>query len=123
MRYAFNVLAGVQAHLLDVIGLAIVAFREAREHREHRGDVQRVRIEVHFAERLGGGHELAIDARLFLVRERIGHLHDHHAIEQRLVLRLLQELAELGEVGVREDGLVEVMSGKRDTLTFFSCVA
>ena len=52
--------------------------------------------------------ELLVDARLFLVGERVRHLDDHHPVEQRLVLRLLQELAELGEVGVREDRLVEV---------------
>ncbi len=63
---------------------------------------------MHFAERLRGRAQLAVDARLFLVVERIGDLDDHHAVEQRLVLRLLQELAELGEVGVRDDRLVDV---------------
>jgi hypothetical protein len=36
------------------------------------------------------------------------YLDDDHAVEQRLVLLLLQELVELGEVGVREDGLVQI---------------
>ena len=58
--------------------------------------------------RRGAGDQLAVDARLVAVGERVRHLDDHHAIEQRLVLLFLQELVELGEVGVREDGLVEV---------------
>ena len=37
-----------------------------------------------------------------------GHLDDDHAVEQRLVLLLLQELVELGQVRVREDRLVQV---------------
>jgi hypothetical protein len=70
--------------------------------------VQRVRVEVHLAEGLRRGGELAVDARLLLVGEGVGHLDDDHAVEQRFVLRLLQELAELGEVGVGEDRLVEM---------------
>src|SRR4051812_5288 len=107
-RDAFDVLGGVDAHFLDVVLVALLALGEAREHGEHRGDVQGVRVEVHLPERLRGRAELAIDARLFLVVQRVRHLDDDHAVEQRLVLRLLQELAELGEVGVRDDGLVEV---------------
>src|SRR3989442_4760743 len=106
-RHALDVLAGVEAHLLDVVGVALLGLADARQHREDRRDMQRVRVEVHLAERLRGRAELAVDARLFLVVERVGDLDDHHAVEQRLVLRLLQELAELGEVGVRDDGLVE----------------
>ena len=67
-----------------------------------------VRVEVHLAERRRARHELAIDARLVAERQRVRHLDDHHAIEQRLVLLLLQELVELGQVRVREDRLVEV---------------
>ena len=84
------------------------SFLQAGEHREHRRGVQRMRVEMHFAERLRRGGELLVDARLFLVRERVRHLDDDHAVEQRLVFRFLQEFAEFCEVGVREDRLVQV---------------
>ena len=61
-----------------------------------------------FAERRRTRHELAIDARLVAERQRVRHLDDHHAIEQRLVLLLLEKLVELGEVGMREDRLVQM---------------
>jgi hypothetical protein len=82
----------------------------AREDREHGREIDDVRIEMHFAERRRARHELAVDARFVAERERVRHFHDHHAIEQRLVLLLLQELVELGQVRVREDRLVEVES-------------
>src|SRR5882672_4126385 len=107
-RHAFDVLAGKEAYLLHVVGVALLGLAEAREHREHRGDVQRMRIEVHLAERLRRGAQLAVDAGFLLVVERVRHLDDDHPVEQRLVLGLLQELAELGEVGVRDDRLVHV---------------
>ena len=47
----------------DVQALAL-GLRQPREYREHRGEVQHVRIEVHVAERRRAGDELLVDARL-----------------------------------------------------------
>src|SRR5258706_5391732 len=94
LRDALDVVAGVEADLLCMLGLALFALGESRQHRERRRHVQRVRIEGHLAECLRRRAELAEDARRLLVGEGVGHLDDHHAIEQRLVFRLLQELAE-----------------------------
>src|SRR6476646_5648250 len=68
LRHALDVLACVEAHFLRLLVLAF-ALDEPREHREHRRGVQRVRVEVHLAERLGGGGELLVDARLFAERK------------------------------------------------------
>ena len=67
-----------------------------------------MRIQVHVAERRRAGYQLLVDARFVAIGERVRDLDDHHAIQQRLVLLLLQELVEFGEVGVREDRLVQV---------------
>src|SRR5919197_5302018 len=79
-RDALDIFAGVEAHLLHVVGVALLRLAQAREHRVHRRHMQRMRIEMHFAERLRGGAELAVDARLLLVIERVGHLDDDHAV-------------------------------------------
>ncbi len=85
--------------------------------------MQHVRIEVHVAEGgRGRQDQLAVNARFLAVIERIRHLHDDHAVEQGLVFAFLQEFAKFGQIRVREDGFIEVNQGKRDTLTFFSCV-
>src|SRR3954467_1942847 len=107
-RDAFDILARIEAHLLHVVGVPLFRLSQPGQDREHPCHVQRVRVEVHFAERLSGRAKLAIDTRLFLIVERVRDLDDDHPVEERLVLRLLQELAELGEVGVRHDRLVDV---------------
>ena len=85
-----------------------LGLREARQDREHRRQIQHVRIQVHIAERGRAANQLLVDARLVLIGQRVRDLDDDHAVEQRLVLLLLQELVELREVGVREDGLVQM---------------
>ncbi len=101
-------LARVEAQLLRQVQALALGLGESREDREHRSELEHVRVEVHVAERRRARDQLLVDARFVAEGERIGHLDDDHAVEQRLVLLLLQELVELGEVGVREDGLVEV---------------
>ena len=103
-----DVLVGVELELLREIEALALRLLQPRQDREHGGEIDDVRVEVHLAERRRARHELAIDARLVAERERVRHLDDHHAIEQRLVLLLLQELVELGQVRVREDRLVEM---------------
>src|SRR5688572_1281526 len=107
-REALDVLVGVELELLREIQALARRLLEAREDGEHGREIDDVRVEVHLAERRRARHELAIDARFVAERQRVRHLDDHHAIEQRLVLFLLQELVELGQVRVREDRLVEV---------------
>ena len=101
-------LAGIQTQLLRQIQSFALRLREARQDGEDRGEVEHVRVEVHVAERRRAGDQLLVDARLVAVRQRVRNLDDDHAVEQRLVLLLLQELVELREVGVREDRLVQV---------------
>src|SRR5690606_31885431 len=105
-----------------------------------------MRVEMHVAERGRSGDKFAVDARLVEVRQRVRHLDDDHSVEQSFVLLLLQELVKLRQVRVRDDGLVEIdqwearhldvlflrqqreflyllLTLKRATLTFFSCVS
>ena len=105
---AFDVLAGVELELLREVEPLALRFLEPRKNREHRGQVEDVRIEVHLAKRRRARNELAVNASFVAERQRVWHFDDHHAIEQRLVLLLLKELVELGEVGVREDRLIEM---------------
>lgn len=65
-------------------------------------------IKVDLAEGRRLGDQLGVNFRLVAVVERIGHLHDHHAVEQGFVFLLLEELAEFGQIGVGDDGLVDV---------------
>ncbi len=76
---------------------------------------------MYFSEsRRGRRDQLAINTRLIIEIERIRHLNNHHAIEQCLVLALLQELAKLRQVGMRDDGLIQINQGKaRDLDVFF----
>ena len=105
---ALDRLAGVEPQLLRHVQALALRLRQARQDGEHRREIQHVRIEVHVAERRRAGHQLLIDARLVAVGQRIRDLDDDHAVEQRLVFLLLQELVEFREVGMRENGLVQV---------------
>ena len=111
-RHAFDVFSRIQAHAFRQFRLLVLVFAQPREDGEHGGHAQQVRVEVDFLERLRARSELAVDSRLFRIGKRIRHLDDDHAIEQRLVFRLLQKLAEFRQVGVRDDGLVEVDQGE-----------
>src|SRR6267142_252214 len=70
-RDAFDVLAGVEPHLLHVVGVTLLGLAEAREHGEDGSDVQRVRVEMHLAERLRGRAKLPVDACLLLIVQRV----------------------------------------------------
>ena len=105
---ALDVLVGVQLELLREVQAFALRLLQARENRERGREIEHVRIEVHLAKRRRARHELAIDPRFVAERQRVGHLDDDHAVEQRLVLLLLEELVELGEIRVGEDRLVEV---------------
>jgi hypothetical protein len=106
--HALHGLTGIQTQFLRNVETFALRFRQTSEYREHRGEVQDVRIEVHISERWRTGYQLLVDAGFVLVRQRIRHLDDDHAVEQGLVLLLLKELVELGQVRVRENGFVEV---------------
>ncbi len=67
-----------------------------------------MRVQVHIAKRRGAGNQLLIDSGLFLVGKRIGHLDDDHAIEQSFVFLLLQEFMELRQIGVSQNGLIQM---------------
>src|SRR6185312_13951408 len=108
LRHALDGLAGIEPQLLRKVEALALRLDESRQDREHRGEIEHVRIEVHVAERRRAGDQLLVDAGLISVGERIGDLDDHHPVEQRLVLLLLQELVELGEIRVRENRLIEI---------------
>src|SRR5699024_5180614 len=79
-----------------------------------------MRVQVDFAE--GGclGDELAVNTRLIPIVQSIGHLYDDHSVEQRLILLLLEKLAEFRQVGVRDNRLVDVDQREaRDLDVFF----
>ncbi len=63
---------------------------------------------MHIAKRGRSGYQLVVDPRFLVVRQCVRHLDDDHAVEQRLVLLLLQELMEFRQVGVRENGFVQI---------------
>ena len=105
---ALDGFAGIDAQLLGKIEPFALGLGESRQDREHRGELEHVRIEVHVAERGRARYQLLVDAGFVAEGERVGHLDDDHAVEQGLVLLLLQELVELGEIGVRQDRLVEM---------------
>lgn len=120
MMDAVGVLAGVDAHAARQLVVAVLALVQAAQHGEHGGRVQHVRVQVDAAERRRRGQDqLVVDARLLAVVQRVRHLHDDHAVEQALVFALLQKLAELGQIGVRQDRLVQIDQRKARDLDVF----
>ena len=106
---AVDVFAPLKANALAQVGALVVAAVQPGQDGEHGGSVQHVRVEMHLAERrFSRRDELAIDHRLGAIVERVRNLDHHHPVEQRFVLRFLQELPELCEVGVRDNGFVDV---------------
>src|SRR5680860_683751 len=107
----------VQTQLFGEVQL--LAFRRAQtgEDGEGRRQLERMWIEMHGAERGGVGYQFFVDTRLVRVVERIRHLDDHHAIQQRLVLLFLQKLVKLRQIGVRDDGLVQI--NQREARDFY----
>jgi hypothetical protein len=65
-----------------------------------------------FPEMGGCRDQFGVDARLVLIREGIGDLHDHHAIEQRLVLAFLEKPMKFRQIGMSEDGFIQIDQGK-----------
>src|SRR3569833_946760 len=63
---------------------------------------------MHIAEGRRARDQLLINARFVAIRQRVWNADDHHAIQQRLVFLLLQKLVEFREVGMRENGLIQV---------------
>ena len=113
MLQVVDVFVCIHAQLLDQFGFLVLAFGQAAEDGEHGRRMQHVRIEMHVAEGgRGRQDQLAVNARLFAVIECVRHLHDDHAVEQRLVFAFLQEFAKFGQIRVRENGFVEVNQGK-----------
>src|SRR5579863_5502573 len=101
-------LASVQAQLLREVQTFALRAAQPCQYGEDRRQIEHVGIKMDVAEGRRSRHQLAIDAGLVGVGQRIGHLDDDHAVEQRLVLLLLQKLVEFREIRVREYGLVEV---------------
>jgi len=105
-RDALHILTGIQTQLLA--GIHGRTLLEPRQHRKHGRHLEGVRIEMDTCKRTSPGYELLVDARFFLVGQGVGHLDDHHAIQQCLVLLFLQELLELGQVGMRQHRLIKI---------------
>src|SRR5581483_8594467 len=91
---------------------------EAREDRGHRGDLERVRRHVRAEVRVPD--DLLVDLHLFGQPQVVRDLHDHDAVEDRLVGVIRLELLPLGLVRVRDDARVDVdhpvAPGRRDDL-------
>src|SRR6185437_1929260 len=76
------------------------------------GELEHMGVEMNVAEGRGAGHQLLIYARFVVKGQRVRHLDDDHAVEQSLVLLLLQKLVEFGQIGVRQNRLVQVNERK-----------
>ena len=107
-RETLDRLAGEDAHLLRQIQPLPLRLDLAREDGEYGGQMQHMRIQVGLAEGRCGVHQLLVDAGFLFIGERIGDLDDHHPVEQRLVLLLLEKVVEFREIGVRQDGFIEI---------------
>ncbi len=105
---ALDRLAGKDSNLLGKIHALAFRFAVTREDGEHGSQMQHMRIQMGVAERRRAVHELLVYPGLITVRERIRYFDDHHSIEKRLILLLLEETVEFGEIGMGENGLIEI---------------
>ena len=115
----FHVFAGMDAQALHQFGLFFVTVLQAAQDGEHGRRMQRVRVQVHGAKGGRRQDQLAVDARFLAVIEGVRYLHDDHAVEQGLVLAFLHEFAEFGQVGVGDNGFIEVDQRKTRDLDVF----
>src|SRR6266566_3098256 len=99
-----DLLAVVELELGDEVAFGIGL--EAGEDREHGRDLERVRGDVRPEVR--EADDLLVDLDLLGQPEVVGHLHDHDAVEDRLVGVVGLELLPLRLVGVGEDHGVDV---------------
>ena len=83
---------------------------------EYGSQMQHVRIQMRIAKSGRAVYQLLVDPRLFAVRQRVRHLDDDHAVEQRLILLFLQKSIEFCEIGMFEDGFIKINQWKSRNL-------